>query len=159
MSEETKKPKGYVKSVISQRMFGREGIKEYGEAVKNLGEKARQVDEAAVVFVAMFEGRERYRELVKAIGNILDAERIFNQRAIERNPEIAKEMAEAYEHLKKFNEVVAKRKKRIAMSRKRRNQEGENSNEENQAPVNQENNSAINTDDIADISTNTDEEI
>jgi len=117
MSEQRKNLKGYVKSVISQRLFGREGIKEYGEAVKQLGEKGHQIDETAVVFVAIFEGKERYRESLKGLNNILDAERLFNQRAIERNPEIAKEMAEAYEHLKKFNEVIARRRKRIAMSR------------------------------------------
>jgi Sec-independent protein translocase protein TatA len=146
MSEERKKPKGFVKSVISQKLYGRDGIKEYGEAIKNLSEKAFVIDESAVVFVALFEGRERYRELVKAIGNILDAERIFNQRAIERNPEIAKEMAEAYEHLKRFNDVVAKRKKRIAMSRKRKNNE-----DEEQQNVNVQNVNNTNTNTISDI--------
>ena len=158
MSEQRKNLKGYVKSIISQRLLGREGIKEYGEAVKQLGEKAHQIDETSVVFVAMFEGRERYRELVKAIGNILDAERIFNQRAIERNPEIAKEMAEAYEHLKKFNEVVAKRKKRIAMSRQRQknndnDEVNNNQNEENKQQTD------LNNDIAADIPNNAEEDI
>jgi len=129
MNSQTKKP--FIKSMISQRLFGREGIKEYGDAVKNLSEKAKQIDESAVLFVALFEGRERYRELVKAIANILDAEKIFNQRAIERNPEIAKEMAEAYEHLKKFNNIIRKRKKRNAIARQKKNQENSTLSSEN----------------------------
>jgi len=125
------KMKPLIKSIISQRLLGREGIKGYGEAVKNLSEKAKEIDESAVLFVALFEGGERYRELVKAIRNILNVEKIFNQRAIERNPEIAKEMAEAYEYLKQFNNVVNKRRKRIAMSIKKRKEQTLNNEQEN----------------------------
>ena len=136
---EKRKLKNITKFFTSKRIGLESEAKEYAEIREKMKRLTKETFPGSVLIVSLFSPEERYREPVKALLNILDFERIFSQAAIERNPEIAKQMGEALEHLKQFNKIIDKERKKINKKRGKNlsNKNVENSKEE-EKPSNKE---------------------
>ena len=112
-----RKLKNIIKFFTSKRIGLESEAKEYAKIREKMKTLTIETFPGSVLIVSLFSPEERYREPVKALLNILDFERIFSQAAIEKNPEIAKQMGEALEHLKQFNKIIDKERKKINKKR------------------------------------------
>ena len=108
----------FVKSILPESAYRKEGIKEYGKKVKELKEEAVKLDENGLLLISFIEERDKYRTLAKAQEAIMDLPKLFPVRVLQNNPSLIEDYNEALTHLKKVIQITSRRRKSLNKNKK-----------------------------------------